>query len=74
MLPHPINLNMQVSGRGFRSEQEVQCKLSLYVKGPGGPRFDVQGMVLPHSILGSLEDFRTEMQLRGETEVSVPDS
>jgi hypothetical protein len=26
-------------------------------------------MVLPHSILGSLEDFRTEMQARGETEV-----
>ncbi|XP_058600788.1 MYCBP-associated protein isoform X2 [Onychostoma macrolepis] len=43
--------------------------------GPGGPRFDVQGMVLPHSILGSLEDFRTEMQLRGETELEqrIPD-
>uniref|UniRef100_A0A8C1MMF4 Mycbp associated protein n=1 Tax=Cyprinus carpio TaxID=7962 RepID=A0A8C1MMF4_CYPCA len=43
--------------------------------GPGGPRFDVQGMVLPHSILGSLEDFRTEMQLRGETELvqRIPD-
>ncbi|XP_052382079.1 LOW QUALITY PROTEIN: MYCBP-associated protein [Oncorhynchus keta] len=37
--------------------------------GPGGPRFDAQGMVLPHSILGSLEDFRTEMQARGETEL-----
>ncbi|KAK2909424.1 hypothetical protein Q8A67_005261 [Cirrhinus molitorella] len=37
--------------------------------GPGGPGFDTQGMVLPHSILGSLEDFRTEMQLRGETEL-----
>uniref|UniRef100_A0A8C2IG66 Mycbp associated protein n=1 Tax=Cyprinus carpio TaxID=7962 RepID=A0A8C2IG66_CYPCA len=32
-------------------------------------------MVLPHSILGSLEDFRTEMQLRGETELvqRIPD-
>ncbi|KAI2668063.1 MYCBP-associated protein [Labeo rohita] len=37
--------------------------------GPGGPRFDAHGMVLPHSILGSLEDFRMEMQLRGETEL-----
>ncbi|XP_059409338.1 MYCBP-associated protein [Carassius carassius] len=43
--------------------------------GPGGPRFDVQGMVLPHSILGSLEDFRTEMHLRGEKELvqRIPD-
>ncbi|XP_051731914.1 MYCBP-associated protein [Ctenopharyngodon idella] len=43
--------------------------------GPGGPRFDAQGMVLPHSILGSLEDFKTEMQLRGETELvqRIPD-
>uniref|UniRef100_A0A6Q2XP40 MYCBP-associated protein n=1 Tax=Esox lucius TaxID=8010 RepID=A0A6Q2XP40_ESOLU len=37
--------------------------------GPGGPRFDAHGMVLPHSILGSLEDFRMEMQARGETEL-----
>ncbi|KAK6300962.1 hypothetical protein J4Q44_G00290600 [Coregonus suidteri] len=28
-----------------------------------------RGWVLPHSILGSLEDFRTEMQARGETEL-----
>ncbi|TSK18101.1 MYCBP-associated protein [Bagarius yarrelli] len=37
--------------------------------GPGGPRFDAQGMVLPHSILGSLEDFRKEMEIRGEVEL-----
>ncbi|KAM6972495.1 MYCBP-associated protein [Aplochiton taeniatus] len=37
--------------------------------GPGGPRFDAQGMVLPHSILGSLEGFRREMEARGETEL-----
>nr|XP_055060048.1 MYCBP-associated protein isoform X1 [Misgurnus anguillicaudatus]XP_055060049.1 MYCBP-associated protein isoform X1 [Misgurnus anguillicaudatus] len=37
--------------------------------GPGGPRFDTQGMVLPHSILGSLEDFKREMELRGDTEL-----
>uniref|UniRef100_W5K4Y5 Mycbp associated protein n=1 Tax=Astyanax mexicanus TaxID=7994 RepID=W5K4Y5_ASTMX len=42
---------------------------------PGGPRFDEQGMVLPHSILGSLEDFRREMEDRGETELvsRIPD-
>ncbi|XP_046872327.1 MYCBP-associated protein, partial [Hypomesus transpacificus] len=44
--------------------------------GPGGPRFDAQGMVLPHSILGSLEDFRREMEARGETELlsRIPDT
>ncbi|XP_062866796.1 MYCBP-associated protein isoform X2 [Trichomycterus rosablanca] len=43
--------------------------------GPGGPRFDSQGMVLPHSILGSMEDFRIEMEARGETELvrRIPD-
>ncbi|KAK3511076.1 hypothetical protein QTP70_030144, partial [Hemibagrus guttatus] len=43
--------------------------------GPGGPRFDAQGMVLPHSILGSLEDFRKEMEARGEMELMkrIPD-
>ncbi|KAJ8001504.1 hypothetical protein DPEC_G00170170 [Dallia pectoralis] len=42
---------------------------SVEYTGPGGPRFDTQGMVLPHSILGSLEDFRNEMEIRGETEL-----
>ncbi|KAJ8362962.1 hypothetical protein SKAU_G00117930 [Synaphobranchus kaupii] len=47
----------------------------LEYTGPGGPRFDDQGMVLPHSILGSLEDFKREMETRGETELvkRVPD-
>ncbi|XP_049325692.1 MYCBP-associated protein [Astyanax mexicanus] len=47
----------------------------LEYTGPGGPRFDEQGMVLPHSILGSLEDFRREMEDRGETELvsRIPD-
>ncbi|XP_036398842.1 MYCBP-associated protein [Megalops cyprinoides] len=47
----------------------------LEYTGPGGPRFDAQGMVLPHSILGSLEDFKREMEARGETELvnRVPD-
>ncbi|GAA6220171.1 MYCBP-associated protein [Lates japonicus] len=37
--------------------------------GPEGPRFDDQGMVLPHSILGSLEDFRSYLEAKGETEL-----
>ncbi|XP_030636292.1 MYCBP-associated protein [Chanos chanos] len=43
--------------------------------GPGGPRFDSNGMVLPHSILGSLRDFKCEMEARGEMELvkRVPD-
>ncbi|XP_035390598.1 MYCBP-associated protein [Electrophorus electricus] len=47
----------------------------LDYSGPGGPRFDAQGMVLPHSILGSLEDFRKEMEARGEMELvdRIPD-
>ncbi|KAJ8371809.1 hypothetical protein AAFF_G00299870 [Aldrovandia affinis] len=47
----------------------------LEYTGPGGPRFDAQGMVLPHSILGSLEDFKREMEARGESELvkRVPD-
>ncbi|XP_016304284.1 MYCBP-associated protein [Sinocyclocheilus anshuiensis] len=55
--------------------QDVAPPQLFEYAGPGGPRFDSQGMVLPHSILGSLEDFRTEMQLRGETELvqRIPD-
>ncbi|KAL4648705.1 MYCBP-associated protein [Arapaima gigas] len=36
----------------------------------GGPRFDTKGMLLPHSILGSLEDFKKEMEARGELELA----
>ncbi|XP_057187953.1 MYCBP-associated protein [Triplophysa rosa] len=48
----------------------------LNYTGPGGPRFDARGMVLPHSILGSLEDFKREMALRGDTELlqRIPDT
>ncbi|XP_032398071.1 MYCBP-associated protein isoform X1 [Etheostoma spectabile] len=37
--------------------------------GPEGFRFDEQGRVLPHSILGSLEDFRSYLEAKGETEL-----
>nr|XP_023651467.1 MYCBP-associated protein isoform X1 [Paramormyrops kingsleyae] len=35
----------------------------------GGPRFDTRGMVLPHSILGTLENFKQDMEARGELEL-----
>ncbi|AWP06034.1 putative MYCBP-associated protein [Scophthalmus maximus] len=34
-----------------------------------GIRFDDQGMVLPHSVLGSLEDFRSYLEAKGEMEL-----
>ncbi|XP_026158941.1 MYCBP-associated protein isoform X2 [Mastacembelus armatus] len=34
-----------------------------------GIRFDHKGMVLPHSILGNLEDFRSFLEANGETEL-----
>ncbi|XP_027139333.1 MYCBP-associated protein [Larimichthys crocea] len=35
-----------------------------------GLQFDDQGMILPHSILGSLEDFRSYLMAKGETELA----
>ncbi|KAF1394900.1 hypothetical protein PFLUV_G00005920 [Perca fluviatilis] len=42
---------------------------NLDYTGPEGLRFDEQGRVLPHSILGSLEDFRSYLEAKGETEL-----
>ncbi|KAM9313664.1 MYCBP-associated protein [Pholidichthys leucotaenia] len=41
----------------------------LDCKGPEGFNFDEQGLILPHSILGSLEDFRCYLEAKGETEL-----
>ncbi|KAI3352910.1 hypothetical protein L3Q82_019481, partial [Scortum barcoo] len=41
----------------------------LLFSGSEGLRFDDHGMVLPHSILGSLEDFRSYLEAKGETEL-----
>uniref|UniRef100_UPI00398ECF53 MYCBP-associated protein n=1 Tax=Pristiophorus japonicus TaxID=55135 RepID=UPI00398ECF53 len=38
--------------------------------GPGGPRFNAEGRVLPHSILGSLVDFKHELLARRLTEMA----
>ncbi|XP_078082110.1 MYCBP-associated protein [Mustelus asterias] len=43
---------------------------TLDYSGPGGPRFDTEGRVLPHSILGSLADFKQELLARGLTEMA----
>lgn len=37
--------------------------------GSMGFRFDEHGMILPHTILGSLEDYRSYLEAKGETEV-----
>lgn len=37
--------------------------------GSMGVRFDEHGMILPHTILGSLEDYRSYLEAKGETEV-----
>ncbi|XP_042254696.1 MYCBP-associated protein isoform X2 [Thunnus maccoyii] len=55
LLVHPVNLG-------------PDCQPLDYT-GPEGLRFDDHGMVLPHSILGSLEDFRSFLEVRGETEL-----
>ncbi|CAK6968328.1 MYCBP-associated protein [Scomber scombrus] len=55
LLFHPVNL-------GPDSQP-------LDYAGPEGLRFDDQGMVLPHSILGSLDDFRSFLETRGEAEL-----
>ncbi|XP_035022900.2 MYCBP-associated protein isoform X1 [Hippoglossus stenolepis] len=49
---------------------------SLCYSGLEGLQFDDQGMVLPHSILGTLEDFRSYLETKGETELveQVPNS
>nr|XP_043883257.1 MYCBP-associated protein-like [Solea senegalensis] len=36
--------------------------------GCSGVRFDDKGMVLPHSVLGSLDDFRSYLEAKGDTE------
>ncbi|XP_041790122.1 MYCBP-associated protein [Chelmon rostratus] len=52
---HPVNLDPDSQ--------------SLDYTGLEGLSFDDQGMVLPHSILGTLEDFRSCLEVRGETEL-----
>lgn len=44
--------------------------ISIYVSGLEGIRFDEHGMVLQHSILGSLDDFRSYLEAKGETKVN----
>ncbi|KAG1955827.1 MYCBP-associated protein [Pimephales promelas] len=67
--PDEVGRKVQVTVARPLPQDDQTPPPSFEYAGPGGPRFDAQGMVLPHSILGSLEDFRTEMQLRGEAEL-----
>ncbi|KAF4075454.1 hypothetical protein AMELA_G00234760, partial [Ameiurus melas] len=71
--PDDLNTGVRVAMAKLLPKNAVLQPLDY--TGPGGPRFDAQGMVLPHSILGSLEDFRKEMETRGEVELikRIPD-
>ncbi|XP_053471725.1 MYCBP-associated protein isoform X2 [Ictalurus furcatus] len=73
--PRPDDLNTGVKVAMAKLLPKNAVLQPLDYTGPGGPRFDAQGMVLPHSILGSLEDFRKEMEARGEVELikRIPD-
>uniref|UniRef100_A0A3Q1H7C0 Mycbp associated protein n=1 Tax=Acanthochromis polyacanthus TaxID=80966 RepID=A0A3Q1H7C0_9TELE len=54
-MTHPLNLD---------SDSQL-----LDYTGPKWLWFDDQGMVLPHSILGSLGDFRSYLEAKGETDL-----
>ncbi|XP_042071916.1 MYCBP-associated protein isoform X3 [Haplochromis burtoni] len=54
---------------------DSDCHL-LDFRGSMGVRFDEHGMILPHTILGSLEDYRSYLEAKGETELvkRIPNS
>ncbi|XP_006790818.1 MYCBP-associated protein isoform X1 [Neolamprologus brichardi] len=54
---------------------DSDCQL-LDFRGSMGVRFDEHGMILPHTILGSLEDYRSYLEAKGETELvkRIPNS
>ncbi|XP_031600246.1 MYCBP-associated protein [Oreochromis aureus] len=54
---------------------DSDCQL-LDFRGPMGVRFDEHGMILSYTILGSLEDYRTYLEAKGETELvkRIPNS
>ncbi|XP_029987550.1 MYCBP-associated protein [Sphaeramia orbicularis] len=47
---------------------DTSCQPLDYT-GPDWFQFDDKGMILPHSILGSLEEFRNYLEAKGETEL-----
>ncbi|XP_005743754.2 MYCBP-associated protein [Pundamilia nyererei] len=54
---------------------DSDCHL-LDFRGSMGVRFDEHGMILPHTILGSLEDYRSYLEAKGEAELvkRIPNS
>jgi len=45
---------------------QVCCLLTVFVSGLAGPRFDASNDIIPHSILGDVEDFVSEAVRRGD--------
>ncbi|KAK2815843.1 hypothetical protein Q5P01_026310 [Channa striata] len=62
LVAHPVQQNLNIP--------------PLNGAGAEGIRFDDHGMVLPHSILGTLEDFRNYLEAKGETDLAkrIPQS
>ncbi|XP_061535259.1 MYCBP-associated protein [Phycodurus eques] len=61
-----VSKNAHPATRRLGSQSLVHLGLSL---GSEGFQFDDSGMLLPHSILGSLDGFRKYLETRGETEL-----
>ncbi|XP_048466877.1 MYCBP-associated protein isoform X1 [Rhincodon typus] len=77
----PITSRMVVRKPKAKKEMEVKRLIAkvapsmdelktMDYSGPGGPRFDTEGRVLPHSILGTLADFTQELLARGLSELA----
>nr|XP_029137069.1 MYCBP-associated protein [Labrus bergylta] len=62
--------------KSFPGAQHVNLEPEPHPLSYTGLQLDHQGTVLPHSILGSLEDFRSYLEAKGETELvnSIPES
>ncbi|XP_061686746.1 MYCBP-associated protein [Syngnathoides biaculeatus] len=61
-----VSKNAHPATRRLGSQSLVHMGLAL---GSEGFQFDDRGMLLPHSILGTLDSFRNYLEARGETEL-----
>ncbi|XP_056442584.1 MYCBP-associated protein [Gadus chalcogrammus] len=70
-----LTRRIRTGQQGCKTVEEAEGQLCqaegtmlLRHTGHRGPRYDHQGVVLPHSILGNLQDFKSYLETRGETE------
>ena len=69
-LKYSIKISIFVCGIEYTTHTTAFVFLVSDISGHRGPRYDHQGVVLPHSILGNLQDFKSYLETRGETEVN----